>query len=47
MNNKKLVVFMVLAAFLGAVFSLAGYKYLIEEKKYQSIEDKQSERIYN
>ena len=45
MNNKKLVLFMVLAAFLGAVLSLAGYKYLIEEKRYQSIEAKQNARL--
>jgi Do/DeqQ family serine protease len=45
MNNRKLIFFLVLAAFLGAAFSLAGYKFLIEPKVYQSIEDKQDVRL--
>ncbi|MBX9852263.1 MAG: Do family serine endopeptidase [Cytophagaceae bacterium] len=47
MNTKKLTVILMLAAFLGAVISLAGYKFLIEEKRYESIEDKQNYKLSN
>jgi Do/DeqQ family serine protease len=46
-STRKSVLFILLAAFLGAVFSLAGYKFLLEEKKYESIEQKQNVRFSN
>jgi serine protease Do len=42
---KKLTFVLILAAFLGAIISLAGYKFFIEEKRYESIEDKQRARL--
>lgn len=44
-STKKLTFILILSAFLGAIISLAGYKFLIEERRYESIEDKQNARL--
>lgn len=36
---------LVFAAFLGAILSLAGYKFFLEDKRYESIEAKQNARL--
>lgn len=46
-KTRNLAFMLVLAAFLGAILSIAGYKFFIEEKRYESIEDKQNARLAN
>lgn len=46
-NNKKFFLTMMLASFLGGGLSLFGYKYLGDDKKYESIEKSQRAHFTN
>jgi serine protease Do len=47
MNSKKLILVVLLASFLGGILSLAGYKFLIDDTQYHSIDNSQKARLSN
>ncbi len=47
MNTKKLILIVLLASVMGAIIALAGFRYFVDGKTYESIEKKQQVSFAN